>query len=162
MQVADLGCGAGYYATAAAELVGESGRVFAIDVQKDLLESVSKMAREKQLLNIDAVWGDIEQENGTRLRDGSVDAVIIANTLFQLDDRAGCAREASRVLAQDGALLVVEWSDSHGGVGPQPDHVVPKETARELFELAGFEHQRDIDAGEHHYGFIMRFGAQAS
>lgn len=155
MHVADIGAGTGYYSMAAADLVGKNGQVFAIDIQKDLLESIQNTAKEKGFMNVKTVWGNAEKERGTRLRDESVDAVIVANTLFQIDDHSGLATETARICRPDGELLVVEWNGSHGGLGPAPDNVIPQEKTREMFELAGFEHDRDLDAGEHHYGMVM-------
>ncbi|MEX0930521.1 MAG: methyltransferase domain-containing protein [Candidatus Paceibacterota bacterium] len=155
MHVADLGSGAGFYTLAAAELVGEGGKVFAVDVRKDMLEKIKSTANNEGYTNVEVVWGNIEAENGTRLRGDSIDAAIIANTLFQIEDLAGMARETVRILKPGGAVLVVDWTGPHGGLGPAEDHVVPEEKAREVFELAGFSHVRDIPAGEHHYGFIL-------
>ncbi|MEX1027099.1 MAG: methyltransferase domain-containing protein [Candidatus Paceibacterota bacterium] len=153
--VADLGAGAGYYTLAAAELVGSGGKVFAIDVRKDMLEKIKSTATDEGYSNVEVAWGNIEVENGTRLRSDSIDAVIIANTLFQIDDPAGMARETARILKPGGKVLVVDWSGSYGGLGPAEDQVVPEETARELFELAGFTPANDVPTGEHHYGFVM-------
>jgi len=155
MDVADIGAGSGYYAVAAGELVGNDGRVLAVDVQKDILDSVQQLAKENHLMNVKAVWGNAEKEGGTRLRNNSVDAVIVANTLFQIDDQAALAREVARICKAGAQLFVVEWSDSHGGLGPAPDHIVPAERAKEVFTLAGFEPDRDIDVGDHQYGFVM-------
>ncbi len=153
--VADCGAGSGFYAVAAARLVGGAGRIFAIDVQQEMLEKLKRTAKEEGLDNLEVIWGDIERENGTRLRSGSVDRALVTNTLFQTEDKPGLAREVFRILGPGGGLLVVDWTDSHGGMGPAPEHIVTREQALELFELVGFDHQRDISAGEHHYGFVM-------
>ncbi|MEX0924838.1 MAG: methyltransferase domain-containing protein [Candidatus Paceibacterota bacterium] len=153
--VADLGSGAGYYTIELAKRVGTEGKVFAIDVRKDLLEKVKSAARDEGFENVEVAWGNIEVENGTRLRSDSIDVVIIANTLFQIEDQAGLARETVRILKPKGTLLVVDWTGSHGGIGPVEEQVVPEEKARELFELAGLEFANSISTGEHHYGFIM-------
>jgi ubiquinone/menaquinone biosynthesis C-methylase UbiE len=157
MQVADLGCGSGFYAVAAGKMAGEKGKVFAIDIQKHLLDTtVSSSAKQHHLMNVYPVWGNAERQNGTRLRDDSIDVILVVNTLFQIDDTEGIGTEAARIAKPDAQLLIVDWTDSHGGMGPAPDDVVEYDTAREVFELAGFEHVRDIDTGEHHYGFVMR------
>lgn len=156
-RVADLGVGSGFYTLAAARLVGEEGGVVAIDVQKELLEKVAHTAEEASVMNaVEVLWGNTELEGGTRLRDDAVDAAIVSNTLFQIDDKPGLAREVARIVKAGGRLLVVDWTDSHGGLGPPADHIVPKEKAQELFSLAGFSHQYDIDAGEHHYAFVAK------
>lgn len=155
MHVADLGTGSGFYALAAAHLVGAKGRVYAIEVQKDLLDRVKNNAVREGLHNVEVVWGDVEQAGGTKLRDASMDMVIISNTLFQIEDKERFIREAARILKTGGKALLVEWSDSADVSGPDPRHVVNKASARALFERAGFTVERELPAGSHHYGLIM-------
>jgi ubiquinone/menaquinone biosynthesis C-methylase UbiE len=153
--VADLGVGYGHYAYALSEAVGETGKVFAIDIQKDMLERLKKESDEKGIKNIEIIWGDVEVVGGTKLRADSVDAAVVVNVLFQVESKAGLVREASRILKNGGKLLVVDWIESFGALGPQPNMVVDAETARRVFETGQFEFQKTIDAGEHHYGLIF-------
>lgn len=154
MKVADFGSGSGHYVMAASDIVGNSGRVYAVDIQKDLLKRIKNLAIKEGKNNIDILWGDIEQKGGTKLVDNFLDAVIIANTLFQTKEKNNTVTEISRVLKPKGKLLVVDWADSFGGLGPQPDDVVVESQARRLFET-GFEFIERFDAGEHHYGLIF-------
>lgn len=156
MIVADFGAGTGAYAVAAAKRVGERGRVYAIDVQKELLSSVKTATSKEGLSNVEILWGDIEEPHGTKMADGSADATIVSNVLFQSENRSGLLNEAGRVLKKGGALLFVDWADSFGGLGPHPDQVIKKNDARRMMENAGFTYERDIDAGEHHYGMVFR------
>lgn len=156
MSVADFGSGAGYYVMAASELVGDSGRVYAIDLQQALLQKVKRMMTEKNRENVDILWGDIERIGGTKLGDESVDAVIIANTLFQVEDKSSTAMEIRRVLKEKGKLMVVDWSDSFGGIGPQSGSIVTESSSRKIFTENGFEFDERFDAGEHHYGLIFK------
>ncbi len=155
--VADLGSGAGFYAIPAARMVGPLGRVYAVDVLKDMLQKIKNEAVRNQLFNVEALWGNIEKLGGTRLADASVDVALVCNSLFQIEDKNTFALEVKRILKQDGRLLLVDWKDSYGGLGPQPEHVVTADTARSIFEKIGFIFDRDIkDAGAHHYGLIFR------
>ena len=156
--VADLGSGAGYYTIAAAKMVGKMGRVYAVDVLKDMLQKIKNQAERAGLTNIEAIWGNVEKLGGTRLADATVNTVLVCNTLFQLEEKKDLPLEAKRILKPKGRVLVVDWKESFGGMGPQPEHVVSPETARALFESAGFIFDREIKAGEHHYGMIFRRG----
>ncbi len=156
MQVADLGAGSGHYALAAAHMVGNSGGVHAVEVQRDLLHRIRDQAALEGLHNVEIIWGTIEEEGGTKLRDESMTAAILSNTLFQVEDKEGTLREAYRILAPNGRLLIVDWSESYGGMGPEENAIVTESKARELAESAGFTYDRAIDAGVHHYGFIMK------
>lgn len=155
-RVAELGAGSGAYILAAAKAVGEHGKVFAVEVQKELLSRLERESSSKGVHNIEAMWGDAEAAGGTHLADAACDAVIVANVLFQVPDKSGLAREAARITKPRGKALVVDWSGSFGGAGPAPTAVVSKQKAQEIFESAGFQFERAVDAGEHHYGMVFR------
>ncbi|MBU6370852.1 MAG: methyltransferase domain-containing protein [Patescibacteria group bacterium] len=155
--VADIGAGSGAYALAAAKMAGETGRVYAVDVQKDLLARLKKEAEGEHLKNIEIVWADIEEAGGTKLRERSMDVVIAANVFFQLPDKDAACREIRRILADNGRALLVDWAASYGAIGPRPDAVFTRETAKKLFEKQGFALDREIvSAGAHHYGLVFR------
>ena len=154
--VADFGSGSGFYSFAAAEAVGSSGRVYALDVQKDLLEKIKKEAQFRHLDNIEIIWADLEHVGGTRLRESSMDSIILSSVLFQLENKDKTVEEVRRVLKRGGRVLVVDWLSSFGGLGPQPADVLSKEKAQEIFLKHGFAFDREISAGAQHYGLIFR------
>lgn len=153
--VADLGSGSGHYALAAMRAVGEKGRVYAVDIQKDMLVRLKNEAKRQGFDNVEIVWGDVEAPGGSKLADGVADAVVITNLLFQLENKEGIAKEAHRIVKKGGRLLLIDWAESFGGIGPHADQVVHKEEAEKIFSQAGFEKVRDIQAGAHHYGMIF-------
>lgn len=155
MKVGELGAGSGHYALAAAHVVGATGRVYAVDVQEDVLKHLKDSAHRQHLRNVETVWGNVEKVGGTKLRDHALDAVILANTLFQLEHKGGVVSEISRVLAPGGTLLVVDWAGSYGGIGPKPGHVVSEHAAEKLFIDAGFHKVKDFRAGAHHYAIVF-------
>ncbi len=155
MKVGDFGAGSGHYARAAAAIVGQGGRVYAIDVQEDVLKHLKLNTHEMHQGIIETVWGDIEKPGGTHLRDQSLDAVILANTLFQIENRSGFLEETKRVLKRDGKLMLVDWAGSYGGMGPSPEKVVSEHAAEEFFINGGFHKVKSFRAGPHHYGILF-------
>ena len=156
MHVADFGAGSGFFTRAAAREVGESGVVWAVDTNQDLLVRIKNIALAEGLQNVEIIQGDVEVPGGSNLPAGRLDLVIIANTLFSAGEWLHVAKEAHRVLGPHGRVLVVDWRDSFGGLGPHPDHVIPIGAARDLFEKAGFVYVEDVPAGEYHWGFTAR------
>ena len=155
MFVADFGAGSGFYTMSAAKAVGGKGRVYAIDIQKELIQKIKNQANTEHLSNIEIIWGDVEKPGGTKLKDDSMDAVILSNILFQTEDRNQLVKETKRILKVDGKVLLVDWSDSFNSMGPIDDHVVKEHKAKELFEKFGFVFKQNIEAGSHHYGMIF-------
>jgi len=156
MKVLDLGAGSGFYSIYAAQDVGINGSVIAVDIQKDLLERLKYTAKEYEVRNIEVLHADIEGEKGIPIKDNSIDAVIVSNIFFQIENKEKVVREIQRILKVRGKGLVIDWSDSYGGLGPAGNDIVAEHTLRELFEKEGFIVERGIMAGAHHYGFIVR------
>jgi len=156
MAVVDLGAGTGAYTIASAREVGGEGHVYAVEVQKDLLQNIKNAASDAGVSNVEVIWGDIERNGKTKIKDRTVDAVIVANVLFQVEDMDGTLLEIKRILKPEGRVLVVDWKDSFGGMGPQTGEIFSYEEARKSFEESGFSFLKNIDAGDHHYGFIVK------
>lgn len=155
MRVGDFGAGSGHYSRAAAAMVGGSGKVYAIDVQEDVLKHLKLNTHVHHQGTIETIWGDIEKPGGSHLRDASLDALILANTLFQVENRFGLLAEIKRVLKPDGKLMVVDWAGSYSGMGPALGQVVSEHDAEAFFINGGFHKVKSFRAGPHHYGIIF-------
>ncbi len=156
MDIVDMGAGSGFYTIAVAKALAATGRVYAVDAQKDLLTKLKNQAVHDGLYNVEVVWADIEKVGGTHLREGTIDLVLLCNVLFQVDDKKSTLDEIKRILKPGGRLLLVDWSDSFGGIGPHAKSVVTRDKALDLCEAEGFSLERDITAGSHHYGMILK------
>ncbi len=156
MVVADFGSGSGAYVLAIGALLAKEGRVYAVDVQKDLLRRTLNEARARHLSSVHILWGDLEKPHGSKLAEHSCDLVLISNLLFQVQDKYQVLKEAKRVLRQQGRLAIIDWQDSFEGLGPVKGQVVNKEAALAIAEDIDFTYQDEFDAGAHHYGVILR------
>jgi len=151
----DFGAGTGTYTMLLAERVGEGGRVIAVEVQKEFLTNIKNDATARGFKNIEVIWGDIERPQGTKIKEAIADVAVVSNVLFQAEDKEGLVREVKRVLKHQGKLLLIDWKESFGNLGPTKDAVVSEHTARELCEREGFVMKKTFDAGLHHYGMVM-------
>jgi ubiquinone/menaquinone biosynthesis C-methylase UbiE len=156
MEVADFGAGSGHLAVEAAEVVGREGTVYIIDIQRDLLTKATHLAKEHHLESLVFIHADLETPNGSTLPNESVDAVIVSNILFQTESKENLLKEAFRILRHNGRVLLVDWSDSYGGIGPQPEQVLAESEAKSLAEKCGFSYVSNIDTGAYHYGMILQ------
>jgi len=157
MRVADFGAGSGFYSKACSPRVGYTGKVYAIEVQKSLVKKLESDISNWGLSNVECIWGDIEKRNGTKILDRSMDVVVISNVLFQAEDKIGLIDEAKRILKKGGKVLLIDWSDSFGGMGPSNENIVTENVAKELFEKRGFVVEQNISASAHHYGIIFKY-----
>jgi ubiquinone/menaquinone biosynthesis C-methylase UbiE len=154
--VADFGAGSGHYMKPLSDAVGTSGKVYLCEIQKNLVDALTVRAHELRLANIHPVWCDLEAENSMKLKDASLDAGLLSNTLFQLTDKPKALKEIARVIRKGGKLFVIDWTDSFGGLGPHPKDVIREADAAALLSAAGFTVERTFPAGDHHYGLACR------
>jgi len=154
--VVDFGCGAGHWSIALAKQVGESGKVYAIDIQKEALEAAKSRAETLGLDNVEVIRGDLDEVNGSSLSAGAADFVVLSNILFQADKREGMIKEAFRVLKSGGEAAIVEWDQSDTVIGPPKELRLKMEDARRMFLESGFVFIDDFPAGEHHYGLLFK------
>ncbi len=152
MKIVDIGAGSGFYSIEAARLAGSMGRVYAVDVQKDLLERLRSEAGAQGVKNIEVVWGNAEKIGGTKLRESIADRVIVSNVLFQIEKPDDFCLEMRRLLKPGGKVMVIDWSEA-SPLSPQTLVTSPKATA--LFEKSGFKLEHTFGAGDHHYGLIF-------
>lgn len=153
--IADLGAGSGHYTFSSARITGMDGKVYALEVQKDLVEKLKTESERNHLTNVSPIWCNIEKVGGTKLADSVIDLAIVANVFFQVDDRKDFLKELQRIVKTHGRVLLIDWTDSYSGMGPAPMSVIKEIDATSLFEQNGFKKDRNVNAGEHHYGIIF-------
>lgn len=154
--VADFGAGSGFFAKPLSAAVGTSGVVYACEIQKTLVDSIGKLVANEHLSNVRPVWCDLEKIGGSKIPDGTLDIVIIVNTFFQVEDKLTTIAEMKRVLRPGGKAIVIDWTESWGGIGPAPEQVIVANDTKDLFEGSDFTFETDFDAGDHHYGLTFR------
>ena len=106
MCVLDYGCGPGSYVVAAAGMVGQAGKVYALDVHPLAIASVRRLSVRKCLANVVTILSDCK----TGLTDGEVDVVLLYDVLHDVHDPRPLLDELHRVLKPKGILSV---SDHH-------------------------------------------------
>ena len=99
-QILDYGCGVGSYTFSAAVLVGEEGKIYALDKQPLAIERVKGKAEEKGFHNIEVILSARE----TGLPEGSMDVILLYGVLREIEDRGYLLKELSRVLKPGGRL----------------------------------------------------------
>lgn len=154
--VAEFGCGhVGHYVFPLARMLGKNGKLYAIDIQKKILDNISARARMEQLSQIETVWSDLESYGATRVLVESLHHVFLINTLFQTTNHADVLREAYRLLRHGGRLTVVEWLPSGVPFGPSMERRVRPAALEDQANQVGFRVFTRFSAGPYHYGLIF-------
>jgi ubiquinone/menaquinone biosynthesis C-methylase UbiE len=152
--VADLGSGSGFYALPAAQRVGNTGIVYAVDVQEAKLAATQSAARQSGLKNITAVKADLDKPL-LEIEEGSCDTVIIASILHEIDSRETLMKNVYRILKTGGKLLAVEWKKQATPIGPEMSRRVAQDELEQIFLQAGLHKDKDLHTDGFHYAVLF-------
>ena len=124
-RVLDYGCGTGSYILNTAELVGKSGKVYAVDIHPQAIQRVTNIASAQNLTNIETIQTDCK----TTLPDGSVDVALLYDVFHDLSEPEKVLEELHRLLKPNGAL---SFSDHH----MKESKITSRVTKSGLFKLS--------------------------
>ncbi len=109
MTVVDYGCGPGRYTLRFSKLVGENGRVYAVDIQPLALETVKRKMQHRALRNIVPALAD---GYATGLPDHAADIVCVIDMFFGVKEPAALLREVHRIVKAEGTLVIDDGHQS--------------------------------------------------
>jgi ubiquinone/menaquinone biosynthesis C-methylase UbiE len=123
MIIADIGAGTGYFSIPFARRIGPLGRVFAVDLQREMLQLLhAKLEAAAERERIELMEGMASE---THLPDSSCDLAFLANIWHELDDRESVLAEAARILRTGGRIAILDWRpEASGPPGPAAGHRV--------------------------------------
>jgi SAM-dependent methyltransferase len=151
-EVADLGAGSGYFTLRLAREVGQTGRVYAVDTNPDMLKYIEKRAAEEQLENIQTILAD---PNDPKLGSESVDVIFICDVLHHISGRERYYPLLARALRLGGRLVDVDFYKRKLPVGPPPEMKIDKKDAIKEIEAAGFDLVHDYDSLKYQYFLVF-------
>ncbi len=157
MRVADLGCGrTGHFVFPAARVVGATGVVYAVEIVKNILDSIKSRVRSEGYDNVQAVWSDIEAVGKTPIAAESLDACFLVNVMFLVKDKLSVLKEGARLLHKDGFLIIADWAKKLGPLGPPPELMVDPESLKAPAREVGLEFAEQFSVGDYHYCLIFK------
>ena len=133
--VADLGAGGGWFTIRLAARVGPNGKVYAEDVQPQMLESIKRRMARAQLTNVVTVLGT---DTDPRLV-APVDAVLIVDAYHEMKQPVAILRNVASALKPDGRIGIVEFKKDGWGPGPPMQERVDPERVIRTAEEAGLK-----------------------
>lgn len=150
--VLDVACGSGLYSIAASEYIGQTGRVYAVDLWKEGIDSLKKEIRNRQIKNIITSIADVSKH--IPVADQSVDVCLMATVLHDLiEDKTddGTLKGVKRVLKPQGQLAIVEFHKTEGTLGPPLKIRISPEEVEKRLHAYDFRIIKTMGIGPHHY-----------
>jgi ubiquinone/menaquinone biosynthesis C-methylase UbiE len=140
--VADVGAGTGYYTVRLARRVGPSGRVYATDIQPEMLALLeSRLARE-HVTGVKPVRATAEHAG---LPPATLDLILLVDVYHELARPQLVLRQLKHALKPDGRLVLLEYRKEDPNIPIRPDHKMSVAEARLEVEHEGFKLDRVID-----------------
>ena len=155
MKVANFGCGTGYFAIPIAKKISPSGILYALDVRKEKIEVVESRSRIEGISNIVTKNVNLEIKEGSGIKKGSVDWVIMINMLFQNSNKDSIFSEAKRILKKKGKILLIEWKEGDLPIGPDRKIKISKKQMIGMVGENGLKVKREVEASSFHYGLVL-------
>jgi ubiquinone/menaquinone biosynthesis C-methylase UbiE len=152
--LADIGSGDGYFSIPAAKMVGQSGKIYALDVSAEAISELKATASAAGLNNIQAAVGEAEN---TLLCRGCADVVLIANVLHDFNDPVAALKNARLMLKPGGRLADLDWKKEKEQLHGPPFAIrFDQEKATARLTEAGFKVLSSTLVGPFHYLLIAR------
>jgi len=142
MVVADIGAGSGYHTFALAPLVGETGKVIAVDIQPEMLKLIKDKAKEKKVTNVEAVKGTATDP---KLPAGGVDLILMVDVYHEFSHPFEMAEKMVDALKPGGRLVFVEFRAEDDAVPIKRVHKMSeRQVIREMEPFPELEHTRTV------------------
>lgn len=157
MRVADLGCGrTGHFIFPVSRIVQDTGIVYAVDIVKNILETIASRSRSEGYGNIQTVWSDIERVESTPIPEASLQVCFLVNVLHLVKNKPAVFQEAVRLLGEEGQLVVIDWQRNLGALGPANSELVLPDTVTILAKSNGVRLHKQVELGDYHYCYIFK------
>ena len=150
--VADVGAGSGYFSTRFARSVGEKGKVFAVDIDRGLVEYLRERASKERLGNLEAV---LAAPDDPKLAPRSADMIFLCNVAHHIENRSGYYKKIAAALRPGGRVAVVEFFKRELPVGPDAAMKIARENVIREFGESGFQLQQEFDFLPYQYFLVF-------
>jgi ubiquinone/menaquinone biosynthesis C-methylase UbiE len=138
--LADIGAGSGYFSFRFARALGNSGRVYAVDISPDMILYMNRRIRDLKLNNVVTV---LSAPDDPLLPDGTVDRFFICNTWHHIENKAKYLGLMKKMLKPGGQVVIVDYKKKELPVGPPVEMKLERREVVQQLEANGFKLARE-------------------
>jgi ubiquinone/menaquinone biosynthesis C-methylase UbiE len=140
--VADVGAGNGYMTWRLAESVGPAGKVYANDIQPEMLEMLRKNMQQRNLKNVETVLGTFDDP---KLPAKALDLVLLVDVYHEFSEPQKMLRRIREALKPDGRLVLLEYRGEDPSVPIRPEHKMTVAQVKAELEPEGYRADRVVE-----------------
>ena len=153
MTAADVGAGTGYFTVRMAKLVGPEGKVYATDIQQQMLEMLSKRLQTEKIENVELVRGKV---NDPLLPRGKIDLILMVDVYHELSEPQAMLRKMKEALAPGGRLVLLEFRKEDPDVPIRFEHKMSVAEVQTEIEAEGFKLDRVLELLPRQHMFFFK------
>jgi len=151
----DIGCGQGFFTIPAANIVGDNGKIYALDISQTNIDRLREKVTNAGLTNVVLKTGKAEELTPC---DACADIIFFGIVLHDFENPLKVLEKAYGMLKQSGKLVDLDWKKEPMDMGP-PMHIrFDEEKAKQLIESSGFKVQSTKKSGLYHYIITATLG----
>jgi SAM-dependent methyltransferase len=155
--VADIGAGSGYYTMLLSAAVGPRGRVYATDIQPEMLALIRTKIEQQPASNIELLLGTTTE---SRLPDAAIDLALMVDVYHELAQPQVFLRSLKRAIRPGGRLVLIEFRKEDRRVPIREEHKMTVREARLELEAEGYRFERVIDVLPWQHILVFRPGGE--
>jgi ubiquinone/menaquinone biosynthesis C-methylase UbiE len=153
MVVADVGAGSGYMSFKMARLVGPPGKVYANDVQPEMLEKLRARAQHDKVTNVETILGTFTDP---KLPAGKIDLILLVDVYHEFSQPQVMLQRMREALKPDGRLVLLEYRKEDPTVPIRPEHKMSVTEVKTEVEPEGFQFDQVIEVLPRQHIIIFR------
>ncbi|MCI0358290.1 MAG: class I SAM-dependent methyltransferase [Planctomycetaceae bacterium] len=142
MAICDMGCGNGFYSLQLAKMTGESGHVYGIDIQPEMLKMLNDRADAAGIRNISPILGTFTDP---RLPKGKIDMILLVDVYHEFSHPEQMLAAMRESLSPDGVCVLVEFRTEDPKVPIKPEHKMSKAQIMKEWPANGFKLVKEFD-----------------
>jgi ubiquinone/menaquinone biosynthesis C-methylase UbiE len=155
MTFVDIGCGQGFFTIPAAKIVGNSGKVYASDINQTNINKLREKVNNAGLTNVNLETAKAED---LKLCDACADIIFFGIVLHDFENPLKVLANAHSILKPTGKLVNLDWKKESMEIGPPLYIRFSERKAKQLLEASGFKVQLTEKSGLYHYIVITTLG----
>ncbi|HYK18838.1 MAG TPA: class I SAM-dependent methyltransferase [Bryobacteraceae bacterium] len=153
MIIADVGSGSGFMSFKMAKLVGPSGKVYANDIQPEMLAIVQARARQSKITNVETVLGT---DRDPKLPAGTIDLILLVDVYHEFSHPQAMLDRMRESLKPGGRLVLLEYRKEDPTVPIRPEHKMSVAEVKAELEPEGFQFDQTIEVLPRQHILIFR------
>jgi ubiquinone/menaquinone biosynthesis C-methylase UbiE len=140
--ICDMGCGNGFYTVQLAKMTGPEGRVYAVDIQPEMLRLLKRRADEQRVRNITPVLGTLTDPKLPKVK---MDLILLVDVYHEFSHPEQMLAAMRDALAPDGVCALVEFRAEDENVPIKPEHKMTREQIMKEWPANGFKLVKEFD-----------------